>query len=1492
MAGVNCGKLDLRSISQDEIVVIDKSSWLRIDVDEKIYLINNDPHVVIKFGNMCSATVCDDQQDLRPSLGMVVQNTESSNGASSSGQGSQEQTRSLPADINQNRSDLKEAETAVDISSIDAFSWFPAAVKPSAAVVPMRSNVTTYGPFASPNFGDSCGGTQVEVNTDLAPWVFGSINLMNQAGQSIAQSTAIGLVKAETGSITIPGLPTSAFTGLGVALGGAGPTLSSMNFGFGSGGVSTTYEFRTYTPKFGGMNRHLIDKIKDVARNRKEQIKFLRGNQIVQNKISRKLKNINNINRAGNDGGGTLQRVLIGEIYDFDQINEEGQIYNQRTVVGLDSLRKSVKEMTYDYDKKAYISLDALYGPVSKEGDGELPRYADFSTGLHKSSPQAPQPPFTTDEYSLPILDQYHLEITQDYADPLTNPFAEDEHHHDGPGKGHVIDLVGRGPEVPQKGMITNFYDDNEGYSQDYRFLGMRGPIVLHSWGYDLEGKPIPNASDTDENTKKGTFNKADLEDRFLPDWLNKPATWPVAPIDFRFDRKRGVWVTPPGYKVVVAQLEENLEPYGSAKAKLINKDTEHNGNFGDTLYDKDGNEVKATEEQDSKAKIQIEERLGESYSSGTKAYCYYDTFSAKYIIIHATQKKAIRFKIMDFCSETPPEPNYGDAWTKHAGYLDKYLNHHILGIRIDCNGDTIDISGNNIGQAQIDEAIADYKAGDPEKIKHKSIFVNLMDTCGVHGPSFAFYVPNSPPEDFTLWKNKAATGFGLLCEGNLTSTCGLGNYGSQCSDTKPDLPFYDIVFLESYARFVECTLTQQLYPTQEKVEEEYVDDDYKTQNPQGNAAATIDKFYGGSPNEKEPEFYSAQGEIDFRVFDPYMDFPKDRNPFAKLDYGDKVLAVFNEKEKKYIIYSSLTYDEKVIKFALVDNKDIGDRTSRAVLVDIEGYPIDANGIRLTEENFADNFITVFDSFAIHGYSEPFPKYYNWGTTGFGPALGSDKFKDHLWGFDVEAGDWDPPNLPGENLPPCCDPIEPSCPDQCLHQGDTHTACRCWKSSPFIGYAISRKMTDQVSSDLKEYAYNNEIIFLESFANIVVGKIASTKPTIESEYYLGVLRHSDNETYGGFMDGRLPFTRDKVHEKANLRISFPLDQHYAGKYITGDFYDSDFYEKGDVYNHTDGCKFVAKLDTKKSKVNNGSEKLYYIIVEIENIANRVKTSITKAELSDQLNASEVKQKSDDSEGIVSQYLDGFIWDKTKSKTHYEQITIKNRLDWVNKALIMKNGSDTQHIESNLLDYTSNTGAVTYQVDHAGTIAQVGEASVPTNLAGTFGLPSAGSSTDKKISKFSGTTFYHGLNPSNLDEENQPIINPTNPWMTYEGSKIISLWDETTTPEVKNAIYRVIYAREAPVIITGKSYEKFLPTKADNISIKLESGTLYASCPGVTQKPLPDLLVKVKNPMGYGADTDDLVTLQRVHSNDISDGANYYYNIIGTGAPPGKEIPTG
>ena len=61
--------------------------------------------------------------------------------------------------------------------------------------------------------------------------------------------------------------------------------------------------------------------------------------------------------------------------------------------------------------------------------------------------------------------------------------------------------------------ILAKFDPANNGssYPMNQRFFGLRGPIILHGWGYDTAGYPVPNASDepkiVDANGRPARFN-------------------------------------------------------------------------------------------------------------------------------------------------------------------------------------------------------------------------------------------------------------------------------------------------------------------------------------------------------------------------------------------------------------------------------------------------------------------------------------------------------------------------------------------------------------------------------------------------------------------------------------------------------------------------------------------------------------------------------------------------------------------------------------------------------------------------------------------------------------------------------------------------------------------------------------------------------------------------------------------------------------------------
>lgn len=288
-----------------------------------------------------------------------------------------------------------------------------------------------------------------------------------------------------------------------------------------------------------------------------------------------------------------------------------------RTYVVSSNAKALASEVRAGYSSKAVMSLDGLLRPVSLSGDGDLPPMVVPATGYGeaRTGPSDSYPPLTilptgsgdsTQSYNL-LLDNQHLQ-------PFVNPWVG----HYGSHSGHDIDIVGKGSglgNVHASTYIEKQTDVSGAYADDYRFLALRGPLMLQQWGTDTNGKPVPNAVDDPSGCRLGEFSTTGLRDEFMPQWLTRSDCWPMAPIDLRLDRKRGMWVAPQ-FTLVKGELLEDLSPTGSASGKVVE---------GQPIYDYSGNLV----EFDNSA-FSVYDFVEESTSSGTRFFGWYDSYADK----------------------------------------------------------------------------------------------------------------------------------------------------------------------------------------------------------------------------------------------------------------------------------------------------------------------------------------------------------------------------------------------------------------------------------------------------------------------------------------------------------------------------------------------------------------------------------------------------------------------------------------------------------------------------------------------------------------------------------------------------------------------------------------------------------------------------------------------------------------------------------------------
>lgn len=541
-------------------------------------------------------------------------------------------------------------------------------VLPAGACIPMKSNIFSYGPYY--HNANNTGGTEIIVENTLAPWNFskvdgnGAINIdtayttMDCIGKALAKDGAVGLQQLEKGRLTVASWPAYSL-GHSVDAVQNGPTLlTDISVDYGGGGITTTYNFETYTPRFGRPGQHILDSWSESIKQIQETNRFLKEERLksfrLNNQFKQQILNRNDIIKPKTidltpkfSKAATPNRLLISGFYVDVKSNKDywlpsassepddpitslpyespgicdpcAKVESSGSPAPTPMTSNSADDRIYafseahvayqgefvqnTYSQLSIMSLDGLFLPVSISGDNSktklsdnnnfcrVPRFAmkvkndgtfsdEWDDDPTKNDPGYPNPSST--RYSMPPFETmgsqkaYALPIHQMYLNPilsttlLSSTWTDDRKN--GTDKGFVISSIAYGDDF-DKYSVTHTEDDETERQQyiNYRFSALRGPLVLQGWGYDTNGKPIPNAIDSIQNAQRGKFKKTKLTDKFMKNWIQNPRTWPVGPIDLRWDRERGVWVAPPSNKIVVARLKEELLPNGKAQAELIN---------------------------------------------------------------------------------------------------------------------------------------------------------------------------------------------------------------------------------------------------------------------------------------------------------------------------------------------------------------------------------------------------------------------------------------------------------------------------------------------------------------------------------------------------------------------------------------------------------------------------------------------------------------------------------------------------------------------------------------------------------------------------------------------------------------------------------------------------------------------------------------------------------------------------------------------------------
>jgi len=530
--------------------------------------------------------------------------------------------------------------------------------------VPMESTTTCYGPWRGA--GADPGSTNIEVDDGLVPWEYGGFGYMHLAGQAKVEDSFTNQQDADRGEVTVPGLPmlslannignasvTSAYDSQPQYLsninniGGSnssyyywsfgingGAVISNISVSVGAGGVTTTYTVNSFTPVFGRFSKDNAERLKQIGLNKQKNERERRADRALANLLRHSERRSDAARQISADIGIGATAPKSAPVAFAGKIIGGGSVGDPKRPMVIAPTKTTMPLYSKEEaDDTSAMTMDGFFRPVqSAAGDAELPKVTEnFGT--------CPETPYTIPTQQTapppPVKNHTPLPIYTKFLDFLANPDGAlvSDSRAGASDKGHDIAGVARGTagdewdgESPGKLLMRSGegagYETD--YKDDYRFLALRGPLVVHGWGYDINGKPIPNEVDG-ENAFETDYT--DLTDRFATNWLEKSELWPVAPVDLRFDRRRGVWTVPPSFRMYQIEASGDIAPDSVGVGTILE--------YKDDIVNEDGGTI-----QDPQ--IDVYNWSSTIIPSGEKALAYYDSAKCEYWAIPVTSGGAL----------------------------------------------------------------------------------------------------------------------------------------------------------------------------------------------------------------------------------------------------------------------------------------------------------------------------------------------------------------------------------------------------------------------------------------------------------------------------------------------------------------------------------------------------------------------------------------------------------------------------------------------------------------------------------------------------------------------------------------------------------------------------------------------------------------------------------------------------------------------------------
>ena len=377
----------------------------------------------------------------------------------------------------------------------------PPAMYPQAIALAMKSNQFLYGPWGKFNTN---GKLEFEQDEGLTPWDCGDYTTMNNVANARLAQIAMGNQVLERAQIMEPGLPSY---NIGQTLYQDGPLINSISCSIGVDGVKTTYTLETFVNRIAAFSLENADILKRQGKIYQQLRRTIRQ-QLIQSYQRATLFNEN------------YQGFMYGTTYSLQE-------HSPHSTIG-GYLRYSVITSGFVPFAFAQTQQESVRG-VSASGDAFLQAACMGMEGLVRAYTN------NVDNGNLPWYFKADPVATGLMAKPigsdLLNPFKP----------GCDLNWIANSSVY---GTMDNRLNGQNVDFHNLRPIALRGPMIMQGWGLDFLGNPIPNAGAPDAATGV-IYPLSAYNNMYQKNYLINSPDWPTAPIDLRFNKFHGTWISP-----------------------------------------------------------------------------------------------------------------------------------------------------------------------------------------------------------------------------------------------------------------------------------------------------------------------------------------------------------------------------------------------------------------------------------------------------------------------------------------------------------------------------------------------------------------------------------------------------------------------------------------------------------------------------------------------------------------------------------------------------------------------------------------------------------------------------------------------------------------------------------------------------------------------------------------------------------------------------------